>query len=283
MVLELLINPWKAERQPWELFFIGAVYSSVGILLSTYIFAEHVGIVMVFLTTLACTYFVQKVIKVEEEFDDTLTTEISRLKQHAKALSVFMFLFMGFVAAFATWYVVLPPETTHNIFGLQEKTISCINSATVQGCITGTNPFERILLNNIKVLMFTLLFALFYGAGAVFILAWNAAIVGTAIGIFIRNSLGAAAGNIGLSGAASYFGIFSSGILRYMTHGGLEILAYFMAALAGGIISVGVTKHDFNSPEFRKVMIDAVDIVALSFGVLLLAAVVEVFITPVLF
>jgi uncharacterized membrane protein SpoIIM required for sporulation len=283
MVLELLINPWKAESNPWELFFIGAAYSSIAILLSNYIFAENISIVMVFLTTLACTYLIQKVLKVEEEKDDTLTTEISRLKQHTRALSVFMFLFLGFVAAFTLWYVVLPADTTHNIFSLQEKTINCINSATITGCITGGEAFSRILMNNIKVLVFTLLFALFYGAGAVFILAWNAAIVGTAIGIFIRNSIGTVAGNIGLSGAASYFGIFSAGILRYMTHGTLEILAYFMAALAGGIISVGITKHDFNSPEFRKIMIDSVDIVALAFGVLLLAAVVEVFITPAIF
>ena len=53
MVLELLMNPFKAERKPWELFFVGVVYSSVAILLSMFVFKEYVGIVMVFLTTLA--------------------------------------------------------------------------------------------------------------------------------------------------------------------------------------------------------------------------------------
>ncbi|MBI2145309.1 hypothetical protein HYU18_03230 [Candidatus Woesearchaeota archaeon] len=69
MVLELLINPGKAEREPWELFFVGLVYSSVAIFLSLYIFKQYVGIVMVFLTTIACTYLIQGTLRREEKKD----------------------------------------------------------------------------------------------------------------------------------------------------------------------------------------------------------------------
>lgn len=284
MVLELLMNPFKAERKPWELFFVGAVYSSVAILLSMFVFKEYVGIVMVFLTTLASVYLVQKMLRVEEEKDNTIRGELNIMKEHGKALSVFIFLFMGFVVAFSIWYMALPPQLTHQVFGIQETTIQCINSAGVEGCLSGTEAtFGRIFFNNIKVLLFTLIFAFFYGAGSIFILAWNAAVVGTAIGIFVRNSIGTAAGSIGLSSIASYFPIYSAGLMRYMTHGVLEILAYFMAALAGGIISIAVVRHDFGSKEFRKVLFDSVDLIALSLGTLLVAAAVEVFVTPMLF
>ena len=284
MVLESLITPWNAERSPWELFFIGIVYASVGILLSTYIFSEHIGIVMVFLTTLASVYLVQKIFTMEEESDTPVTSEISILKHHAKALSVFMFLFLGFTVAFSFWYIVLPAETTHSIFQIQEDTIRCINTGNVEGCATGLQgAFFRILANNIKVMVFTLVFALFFGAGAVFILAWNAAVVGTAIGIFFRNSIGTAANSLGLTSVASYFGVYSASLLRYLTHGWLEILAYFMAALAGGMISAAVAKHEFGSAQFKKVLVDSVDVMALAVGTIFLAAVVEVFITPLLF
>ncbi len=284
MVLELLMNPFKAERKPWELFFVGAVYSSVAILLSMFVFKEHVGIVMVFLTTLASVYLVQKMLKVEEEKDSTIRGELNILKEHGKALSVFIFLFLGFVVAFSIWYMALPPGLTHQVFGIQEKTIQCINSVGVEGCASGVEAaFGRIFFNNVKVLLFTLIFAFFYGAGAIFILVWNAAVVGTAIGIFARNSIGTAAGSIGLSSIAAYFPAYSAGILRYLTHGIFEILAYFMAALAGGIISIAVVRHDFGSKEFRKVLFDSVDMIALSLGVLLIAAVIEVFVTPLIF
>ena len=59
MVLEMLISPRKAERTPWELFFLGLVYASVAVLLSMWIFQDDIGLVMVFLTVLACTYLIQ--------------------------------------------------------------------------------------------------------------------------------------------------------------------------------------------------------------------------------
>ncbi len=249
-----------------------------------FVFKEYVGIVLVFLTTLASVYLVNKMLKIEEEKDNEVRGELNILKEHGKALSVFIFLFLGFVVAFSLWYIALPPSLTHQVFGIQERTIECINSAGIEGCLSGIEAtFGKIFFNNVKVLLFTLIFAFFYGAGAIFILAWNAAVVGTAIGIFARNSIGTAAGGIGLSSIASYFPIYSAGLLRYMTHGIFEILAYFMAALAGGIISIAVVRHDFGSPEFRKVLFDSVDLIALSLGVLLVAAAVELFITPMLF
>ena len=281
MVLELLISPLKAERKPWELFFIGIIYSSAGLILGRLVFPEHAGIAMVFLTTLAGAYLVQRILNLEELGGSK--SEFSRLKHHAKALSVFMFLFFGFLVSFAFWYVAMPAETTHSVYAPQEKTIDCINSAGIQGCATGNPALLKIIYNNVRVLGVTLLFAFFYGAGAVFILAWNAAIIGTAVGILVRNGLGNVAGNLGLSGMASYFGLFSAGILRYMTHGVFEILAYFIAALAGGIISIAVVKHDLVSPEFRKTAFDALNLTAISVGLILLGAVIEVFVTPLLF
>ncbi|MBI2145310.1 stage II sporulation protein M [Candidatus Woesearchaeota archaeon] len=154
----------------------------------------------------------------------------------------------------------------------------------VEGCLSApTESFVKIFLNNIKVLFFVLIFAFFYGAGSIFILAWNATVVAAAIGIFVRNSLSSVAASLGFSSVSAYFSSYSLGLLRYLTHGWLEILAYFIAALAGGIISVAVARHTFNSRGFRKVLLDSVDLVALSLGALFLAAIVEVFVTPMLF
>ena len=46
-----------------------------------------------------------------------------------------------------------------------------------------------IFMNNMRVLLFTILFAFFYGAGAIFIFAWNASVIGFAIGNVFRNKL----------------------------------------------------------------------------------------------
>ena len=58
---------------------------------------------------------------------------------------------------------------------------------------------------------------------------------------------------------------------------------YFLGALAGGIISFAVINHDFGSKEFRRIIIDSLDLVALSILVLIIAGVIEVYITPMIF
>ena len=101
MVLELLINPKSAERSPWEMFFLGAVYATIAILVSMWIFPDNESLVMVFFTVLACSYLVQRTFRLEEKKDQKLKKETSRLREHAKALSFFMFLFLGFTFAFS--------------------------------------------------------------------------------------------------------------------------------------------------------------------------------------
>jgi uncharacterized membrane protein SpoIIM required for sporulation len=68
-----------------------------------------------------------------------------------------------------------------------------------------------------------------------------------------------------------------------MIHGIPEILAYFIGGLAAGIVSIAVIRHDFKSDKFRHILLDSADLILLSLGVLIVAALIEVFITPVLF
>ena len=296
MVLESLTNPIKAERKPIHLFFIGIVYSSVAILLSLWIFKDQASLVMVFLTVLATVPLIYHTIKLEERKDKTSLQEKGLLREHSKAITFLTFLFIGFVVSFAAWFIFLPAALTQTTFQTQISTINTINiqitsgsiltgqaSNQITSSITSTTLFGRILSNNIKVLIFCLLFSFFYGAGAIFILTWNASVISTAIGTFIRNNLGAYATQSGFLKVGAYFQIFSIGLLRYFLHGIPEIVAYFVGGLAGGIISVAVINHDFGGENFHKIMYDAIGLSLIAVGMLFVAAIIEVWITPVLF
>ena len=110
MVLESLINPIKAEKNPLNMIFIGFLYSSVALFVSLWIFRDQASLVMVFLTVMACIPLVYNTIKLEEKKDLTIKKEIVLLKEHGKALEFLMFLFIGFTISFAFWYVVLPSD-----------------------------------------------------------------------------------------------------------------------------------------------------------------------------
>ena len=177
---------------------------------------------------------------------------------------------------------LLPSTLTQQLFTIQTSTIATLNQH-VTGGVTQVGIMNKIFLNNVKVLIFCILFSFIYGAGAIFILTWNASVIGAAAGNFIRTHVASAAEATGFSKFAAYFHASSYSILRYSIHGIPEIGAYFIAALAGGILSVAIIRHDFGTTNFEKVLLDASDLILISIFILFIAAVLEVFVTPVFF
>ena len=288
MVLESLATPEKAEKKPWDLLFIGVMYAAIALFLAVWVFRDEASIVMVLLTVIACVPLMYNTLRYEEEKDTLITRQKTLLKEHGKALTFFVFLFLGFVLAFSLAYIFLPASIVEPTFKTQTDTIKSINSQVTGESITteatgSGNLWMQIFLNNVKVLLFCVFFAFFYGAGAIFILTWNASVISAAIGTFFREHISAYAGQLGFVHVAGYFHIYSLSLLRYFIHGIPEILAYFVGGLAGGIISVAVIKHEFGTQVFRRILLDSSNLVFLALFVLVIAATLEVYITPLFF
>lgn len=284
MVLESLTGPIGAEKKPWKMFFLGFLYSTVGVFLSLWIFRQYSSIVMVTLTVIACVPLMYKTMKFEEKKDMSISDEPKLLKEHARALYFLLYLFVGFIFSFVLWYVVLPASLVSTMFSAQIETITEINrGASGQFISEASNTFARIFINNIRVLMFCVFFAFFYGAGAIFILTWNASVISAAIGNFIKKYIGEIALAAGSANGFNYFAGFSFGLIRYMIHGIPEVAAYFIGGIAGGIISVAIINHDLESDKFKNIMLDSLDLTMLAIFILFVAAILEVFVTPLFF
>ncbi len=282
MVLESIINPLKAEKNSWELFFIGFVYATLALFLSVWIFEDYASLVMVFFTVMASLPLIYHTLFYEEGKDITINSEIALLKEHWKAIRFFMLLFIGLVFAFSLWYVVLPADMANEIFKIQTHTISTLNQK-VTGKLAQLSLLNKIFLNNVKVLVFSILFSFIYGSGAIFILSWNASVIGAAFGNFIRTHIAEYASAVGLSKAGSYFYVVSLSLLRYSIHGIPEILSYVIAGIAGGIISVAVVKREFGTKNFERILLDTSDLILIAVFFLFVAALLEVFVTPIFF
>ena len=268
MVLESLISPITAERKPYEMFFIGALYSCIAIIASMLLFTEHVSIIIVFFIVLMCSRIMYKTIKIEEKKDFKYSSERKLLKEHSRALALFTFLFLGVAVCISLWYIFLPAETASTVFASQENSINIITGNAI-------NPgymLKDIFFNNLRLLCICIVFALMFGMGSIFIIAWNASVMGVVIGSFARNAIG-----------GNYFATYSLGLLRYLTHGIPEIIAYFTAGLGAGIISIAIIRHDYRSKKFKHVLMDSAGLIMLSVVILMVAALIEVFITPIFF
>ncbi|MCR4284909.1 MAG: stage II sporulation protein M [archaeon] len=285
-MIEMLIRPRRAERRPWEMFFVGLFYASVSFLLVSLVFGKDSilkqgsGMLIVIFTVICCLPFMYYIIKLEERKDVEINESGKLIKEHYRAISALMWLFFGFVVAFSFWYIVMPDYAGQS-FNFQIKTFCAINSATnydycleehgvvplVTGGATSGTAVMGIFANNIYVLIFTILFSLALGAGAIFILVWNATVISAAIGIFAKESL---------SG-------LPIGILRYIIHGIPEIGAYFVGALAGGIVSVAVIRKDLRGEGLWRILQDALFMIIIAIMILIVAALMEVYLTPLFF
>jgi uncharacterized membrane protein SpoIIM required for sporulation len=283
-MFEMLLSPKKAERRPWELFFVGVFYASISLLLVNWMFSsdpvlsKYSGILIVTFTVMFSLPFIYFTIRYEEKKITKDKTIKRLLGEHRHAIFAFLWLFVGFVVAFSFWYIVLSSTSS---FQAQIETFCAINRpSNFNDCVaqyglkksgvinahvfSDADRFRVIFSNNLSVLMFTLIFSLIFGAGAIFILAWNASVIAAAIGIFTRSNISE----------------LPCGLFRYLIHGIPEIAAYFIVALAGGIVSAAVIRHEWGTEKFWEVMEDSLSLVLVSIVVLLAAGIIEVWITP---
>src|SRR3990172_9795382 len=282
-MLESMFNPRRLEKGPWKMFFIGILYASLSLLLVKWFFArdavlsQYSGLIVVTFCVMFAIPFMYFIIREEEAEDEEVFGLFSVWKIHKDAIYAFLWLFFGFIVAFAFWYMILQDST---LFNAQIETYCAINSpGSLESCVsqydfsksTGAATrelrFMSIIENNVYVMIFTLIFSLIFGAGAIFVLAWNASVISAAISIF----------------AGQRITDIPLGIARYMIHGFPEIAAYFITALAGGIFGVGMIRNGIGGKRFLHVIENTAILLFIALVILVLAAVVEVYLTPALF
>jgi len=284
-MLESIINPKKVEKGSWKMFFVGLIYASISILLVYFLFskdfvlAKFSGIIVVTFSVMFSLPFMYFIIKKEEKEDENVEGAVKVWKTHSDAIYALMWLFLGFIIAFSFWYIVLQDS---NLFNAQIETYCLINNpGNIEGCVKAYSITPQItaeisgrearllsiIENNMYVMIFTLVFSLIFGAGAIFILAWNASVISAAIGIFKEYNLKE----------------IPIGILRYMIHGFPEIAAYFITALAGGMFGVGVLRTGIKNRKFLRVAENTIILLLIAMAILIIAALIEVYFTPLFF
>jgi uncharacterized membrane protein SpoIIM required for sporulation len=153
---------------------------------------------------------------------------LNLFQRHREILIIYIAFFTGMILALSILFLMLPHPVLAKLF---EDQINEIN--LIRGRVTLPATFLAIVVNNFGVLFLSFLFSFLFGAGAIFILAWNASVLAAAIGM-------AAGGLLGLPFA----------VLAFFPHGSLEILAYFIGGIAGGLVSVAITRRKSESVSF---------------------------------
>ena len=270
-MLESLLQFKEVEKSPYLTFVWALMITTIGILFSTQLsyriqvagggVANLTGLFAVIFTIVPSVYFLTMVIKKEEEKEEEAI--IKHYKQnfwdkHGNDILMFLFYFLGVTFAFAIWAFILPTDFFQvQLAKIQEVRAAVTGAAIQKGSFSG---FSMILMNNLQVMMFAFIFSLLFGAGAVFIIVWNASVLGVFIGKLSKTIL--------------HIPVES---LQFLPHGIPEILAYLCAGLAGGLISAAILRCRCTK-VLELIIWDSVKILIFGIVLLVLAAGIEVYV-----
>ncbi|MDO8427832.1 MAG: stage II sporulation protein M [Candidatus Diapherotrites archaeon] len=283
MVIEELLTSHSAMRKPLYMTVFGIVLCSVALFSSYLIFPEHASILTIAFISIGATVIMHNTFIETEELDEKIRTKTAI---HPELVRMYVFFFIGLIISFSFWYAVLPEEPTdvcllenqicinnvsnNTFFKEQNKTLGQIDQLRARltgqatGMVSGTSACEQdalcwfniIFLNNLEVLVLALFFSFLYGAGAIFLIAWNASVIAVVIGQSIL--------------AENHFQF-----IGLLPHGIPELVSYFAAAIAGGLLSAAIVKGAIQRRSFFHIFDEVILFIIIAAASLLAGALIE--------
>ena len=271
MVFENILDYHIAEKNSFLVFLYSFILTSVSLFVAYFIFPKSSSVVFLFLITLSSVQMIYNELKHDEEEDEN-SPHIDKafLKRNEKIIKIYAFLFLGCMICVSFWCSMLPEKYTDTLFSKQNQTINNIlrndNFDVKTGNTMANNigTFSNIVKNNFQVMSIAFIFSFIFGSGALFIIFWNASV----IGVFLSQTA-LEIGYVGVPGIAHTLALSS-----IFLHGMPEAIAYFIAGIAGGILSIGMIKGKHES----IIMKDAFVLFCVSILFVIIAGALEVWI-----
>jgi hypothetical protein len=264
------------------IFFLTIVISFGSIFFANLLFPKYSSVLSVAFVTIGLVPLVFNVLS-KEEADEVLSKRscTTFLLRHFNIIMIFVWIFVGIIVSYAIFYSLAAPAERASLFteqisafcsisgeckdGVPYSISGRISASGMNACLSNNSSIESCTLfifeNNAGVLLFTILLSLLYGVGAIFIIAWNASILGVFFGeTFINLS------------HVKWVGMIQSMLIG---HGPPELLGYVFGALAGAILSSMVAKGQLLTHDAEVIIKDVFFLSALAFFSVAYGAVTE--------
>ena len=263
MVLESLFPVKSVVKKPLDMLIFSIIICFVCIFISYFVFPEYAGVIIPLFITIVMTPLIYRIFTIEEDIErKEAEHKIDRtfMQRHGETIVLFSLFFLGnFIAIFLV-SMLFPESFVAAVFKPQFDTISQIASITTGSTLPPI--LNLIVVNNLRVMILAFLLSFLIGTGAIFILSWNASILAIYLASFIRQGL---------------YMEFISRTFGILPHAPVEIGAYFLAAIAGGILTVGVIREKLKRREFKLVFKDSLIMLLLAVIAVVLGGFIEVF------
>jgi len=240
MLPELIYREERAEDYPL-LILMGIVSALVGFGAANLLFPSEVDLLAVIFASIPLVYPLTRYF-LEDENNGS---------PHIPEIQVYGSIFIGEVIGFLALGMFFPES-----FSLQSSIVGASGFAIFGGSFTG------ILLNNLTVFGAILGLAAVIGSAGVFVLTWNASV----LGVFFAKLLSA------VESGAGYFTCKSTpSPLCYAPHTFFEMTGFIIAGISGSLISAALYREHFDRETWK----DYAKLVALGMFMVLFGAFLE--------
>ncbi len=248
--------------------FAGVFFTIFSFIVSYLLFNKtpyFVGVSTVLLTVVLAMPVVMSLFKME-----SFIAKKTFLSKTRHILDFYIYFFIGSFVVFFLIALIAPGRvfSEAQLFGSSTSVILPQNAGIPPPPIDSNALFMGIFSNNLYVMIIAFILSLLYGAGSLLLLMMNSSIFAFALADVIRQSAGT-------FGQVALFSIMACNMGVMFFHMIPEVIAYFLAAIAGCVLSFSVSNEKLFSSGFFKTLRYAVLIFISSIIMLVVGALIE--------
>jgi len=286
MVLESLITVEAMKRKPFLMLLVTFVVTTASVFISHSAFPNEPMVASLLIAVAFAPLFHSMFVKTEmneEQCEGSMTGFFGR---NIDVIMIYAFLFVGLIISYSLLYAFLPVSMMESVFEKQNSTIGLIEDLRIKitgqfsgnvmctpndfGCI-----FQFIFYNNMGVMIWAWILSFLYGAGAIFLISWNASVLGAFIGKELLIAKQAF-----LSGSPAFGDKLLGALVKplgWLPHGIPEAIGYFLGAIGGAIISVAISRrtHGQGHTAYKTIAKDFLALVFVSVASIAIGAMIE--------
>jgi uncharacterized membrane protein SpoIIM required for sporulation len=290
MVVEQIFRFEEIQKRPYLISAVAFIFTCISVILATMTPTPSMGFFIIALTVIPAIPFFIHITLCEEKGEEIFTklalaVPAKKFERGGKArlisiynmtIQLYMYFFLGCVIGFAFTSSIMPENSSLLVFSdVRQLMLGVVNTAQVLNQ-SKTVSFSEIFYHNLQLMLVMLVFSFVYSIGAIFLLVLNAA----AIGLFFEQGIRRMLPSFSSWGPLAYPAAFISGsfigILKLLPHGICEFSGFFMASVAGGLISIAVERRTYkNWKTFKIILIDVAKLLILATLLLAIGAFIE--------
>jgi uncharacterized membrane protein SpoIIM required for sporulation len=269
MILTYIEKHWL-QRSALVAFLTGISFTVISYIVASFLFRHTthlIGITTIFFTVILTMPVLTFILKQEEDMEKK---KGNFFKKNGKVIDFYVYYFLGVFVVFLILSLLMPWTvfSKDNFYNIEPTT----EIVRVPGALFSDGQLlKQIVINNLYLAGIAVLISLFFGAGSIFLLVLNASMAASVLGTLIRTSDGPI-----LQALICKTSIFSIHFLP-------EMIGVLIAALAGGLLYIDFAKEKLFSRDFDKVLLDAAELFGIAIITIIVAAVLEVFVSKSLF